>query len=177
MADAFGLPFISISAVLGGVKDIRDAVEKATANRERTGRSTVVFVDEVHRFSKSQQDAFLPHVESGLFTFIGATTENPSFEVISALLSRSTVYVLESLKDEDLKELLERALEREYTGLKVNEEAEKILIGLSTALLRLRPLPPRLMVAVFIIATPVSCFFYLLLPIFDGGDLIVNGIQ
>ena len=131
MADAFGLPFISISAVLGGVKDIRDAVEKATANRERTGRSTVVFVDEVHRFSKSQQDAFLPHVESGLFTFIGATTENPSFEVISALLSRSTVYVLESLKDEDLKELLERALEREYTGLKVNEEAEKILIGLA----------------------------------------------
>lgn len=103
MADAFGLPFISISAVLGGVKDIRDAVEKATANREKTGRSTVVFVDEVHRFSKSQQDAFLPHVESGLFTFIGATTENPSFEVISALLSRSTVYVLESLKEEDLK--------------------------------------------------------------------------
>ena len=131
MADAFGLPFISISAVLGGVKDIRDAVEKATANRERTGRSTVVFVDEVHRFSKSQQDAFLPHVESGLFTFIGATTENPSFEVISALLSRSTVYVLESLKDEDLKELLERALEREYPSLKVNEEAEKILIGLA----------------------------------------------
>lgn len=131
MADAFGLPFISISAVLGGVKDIRDAVEKATANREKTGRSTVVFVDEVHRFSKSQQDAFLPHVESGLFTFIGATTENPSFEVISALLSRSTVYVLESLKEEDLKELLHRALEREYPGLKVNEEAEKILIGLA----------------------------------------------
>ncbi len=89
------------------------------------------FVDEVHRFSKSQQDAFLPHVESGLFTFIGATTENPSFEVISALLSRSTVYVLESLKEEDLKELLHRALEREYLGLKVNEEAEKILIGLA----------------------------------------------
>ena len=131
MADAFGLPFISISAVLGGVKDIRDAVEKATANREKTGRSTVVFVDEVHRFSKSQQDAFLPHVESGLFTFIGATTENPSFEVISALLSRSTVYVLESLKEEDLEELLHRALEREYLGLKVNEEAEKILIGLA----------------------------------------------
>lgn len=131
MADAFGLPFISISAVLGGVKDIRDAVEKATANREKTGRSTVVFVDEVHRFSKSQQDAFLPHVESGLFTFIGATTENPSFEVISALLSRSTVYVLESLKEEDLEGLLHRALEREYPGLKVNEEAEKILIGLA----------------------------------------------
>ncbi|WP_301093541.1 AAA family ATPase, partial [Turicimonas muris] len=89
MADAFHLPFISISAVLGGVKDIRDAVEKATKYREATGKSTVVFVDEVHRFSKSQQDAFLPHVESGLFTFIGATTENPSFEVISALLSRS----------------------------------------------------------------------------------------
>ena len=102
MANAFDLPFISISAVLGGVKDIRDAVEKATENRQKTGRSTVVFVDEVHRFSKSQQDAFLPHVESGLFTFIGATTENPSFEVISALLSRSSVYVLESLKEYDL---------------------------------------------------------------------------
>lgn len=131
MANAFGLPFISISAVLGGVKDIRDAVEQATANRQKTGRSTVVFVDEVHRFSKSQQDAFLPHVESGLFTFIGATTENPSFEVISALLSRSTVYVLESLKEEDLKELLERALNKEYSGLKITDEAEKILVGLA----------------------------------------------
>ena len=131
MADAFHLPFISISAVLGGVKDIRDAVEKATENRNRTGRSTVVFVDEVHRFSKSQQDAFLPHVESGLFTFIGATTENPSFEVISALLSRSTVYVLESLKEEDLLNLLNRALEQEYPTLKISDEARTILVGLA----------------------------------------------
>ena len=131
MANAFDLPFISISAVLGGVKDIRDAVEKATENRQKTGRSTVVFVDEVHRFSKSQQDAFLPHVESGLFTFIGATTENPSFEVISALLSRSSVYVLESLKEDDLLELLDRALKREYPTLTVTDEAKKILTGLA----------------------------------------------
>jgi putative ATPase len=90
------------------VKDIREAVERAQAMRA-SGRGTVVFVDEVHRFNKAQQDAFLPHVESGLFTFIGATTENPSFEVNSALLSRSTVHVLKSLTDDDLAELLQRA--------------------------------------------------------------------
>ena len=94
MADAFDLPFIAISAVLSGVKDIREAVEQAQRQMATSGRPTVVFVDEVHRFNKSQQDAFLPHVESGLFIFIGATTENPSFEVNSALLSRSAVYVL-----------------------------------------------------------------------------------
>ncbi len=131
MADAFHLPFISISAVLGGVKDIRDAVEKATKYREETGKSTVVFVDEVHRFSKSQQDAFLPHVESGLFTFIGATTENPSFEVISALLSRSNVYVLESLSHEDLQQLLDRAMKQEFSDLKISDEAKEILFGLA----------------------------------------------
>ncbi len=131
MADAFHLPFISISAVLGGVKDIRDAVEKATHYREATGKSTVVFVDEVHRFSKSQQDAFLPHVESGLFTFIGATTENPSFEVISALLSRSNVYVLESLSKEDLGELLVRANRQEFPDLVIEEKAKDILFGLA----------------------------------------------
>lgn len=131
MADAFHLPFIAISAVLGGVKDIREAVEIATRNREETGNSTVVFVDEVHRFSKSQQDAFLPHVESGLFTFIGATTENPSFEVNSALLSRSTVYVLESLKKEDLLELLDRALTTFYQGLNFDNEAREILVNLA----------------------------------------------
>ena len=98
MANAFGLEFIAISAVLGGVKDIRDAVERAQGNRARTGQPTVVFVDEVHRFNKAQQDAFLPHVESGLFVFIGATTENPSFEVIGALLSRAAVYVLQPLQ-------------------------------------------------------------------------------
>jgi putative ATPase len=108
MADAFDAQFIAMSAVLGGVKDIRDAVERAQAART-SGRATVVFVDEVHRFNKSQQDAFLPHVESGLFTFIGATTENPSFEVNSALLSRATVHVLKPLDDDDLETLLDRA--------------------------------------------------------------------
>ena len=112
MADAFDAQFISISAVLGGVKDIRDAVEKAQAalNGLQPQR-TIVFVDEVHRFNKSQQDAFLPHVESGLFTFIGATTENPSFEVNSALLSRAAVYVLQALNEEDLQQIVKRALD------------------------------------------------------------------
>jgi len=110
MADAFDAQFISISAVLGGVKDIREAVEQAQAalNGLQPQR-TIVFVDEVHRFNKSQQDAFLPHVESGLFTFIGATTENPSFEVNSALLSRAAVYVLQALNEEDLKKIVQRA--------------------------------------------------------------------
>jgi putative ATPase len=108
VANAFDAQFIAISAVLGGVKDIRDAVERARALRAM-GRRTVVFVDEVHRFNKAQQDAFLPHVESGLFTFIGATTENPSFEVNSALLSRATVHVLKPLSATDLGELLGRA--------------------------------------------------------------------
>ena len=101
--------FIVLSAVLAGVKDIREAVEVARAARAATGQGTVVFVDEVHRFNKAQQDAFLPHVESGLFTFIGATTENPSFEVNSALLSRATVHVLKALDDADLTALIERA--------------------------------------------------------------------
>ena len=107
MADAFDAQFISISAVLGGVKDIREAVEQAQAARDGLMQQrTIVFVDEVHRFNKSQQDAFLPHVESGLFTFIGATTENPSFEVNSALLSRAAVYVLQPLFEEDLKRIV-----------------------------------------------------------------------
>jgi len=110
MADAFDAQFIVISAVLGGVKDIRDAVERAQLARDGLDpKPTIVFVDEVHRFNKSQQDAFLPHVESGLFTFIGATTENPSFEVNSALLSRAAVYVLQSLGEDDLRELVRRA--------------------------------------------------------------------
>ncbi|MDA7415623.1 replication-associated recombination protein A [Xenophilus arseniciresistens] len=110
MADAFDAQFIAISAVLGGVKDIREAVERATLARDGlTQQQTIVFVDEVHRFNKSQQDAFLPHVESGLFTFIGATTENPSFEVNSALLSRAAVYVLQSLTEDDLKQIVARA--------------------------------------------------------------------
>jgi putative ATPase len=108
VAQAFDAQFIAISAVLGGVKDIREAVERAQA-AQPAGRRTIVFVDEVHRFNKAQQDAFLPHVELGLFTFIGATTENPSFEVNSALLSRATVHVLKALSDADLHALVERA--------------------------------------------------------------------
>ena len=110
MADAFDAQFITISAVLGGIKDIREAVEQALLARDGLEqRRTIVFVDEVHRFNKSQQDAFLPHVESGLFTFIGATTENPSFEVNSALLSRAAVYVLQPLDAENLKQIVARA--------------------------------------------------------------------
>lgn len=108
MADAFDAQFITISAVLGGVKDIREAVEQALIAQAHV-RRTIVFVDEVHRFNKSQQDAFLPHVESGLFTFIGATTENPSFEVNSALLSRAAVYVLQPLSEDDLRQIVQRA--------------------------------------------------------------------
>jgi putative ATPase len=117
MAQAFDAQFITISAVLGGVKDIREAVERAQMAQGTElenasgagGRRTIVFVDEVHRFNKSQQDAFLPHVESGLFTFIGATTENPSFEVISALLSRAAVYVLQPLSEADLEQIVAKA--------------------------------------------------------------------
>jgi len=110
MADAFDAQFLAISAVLGGVKEIREAVELAQAARDGLqAQHTIVFVDEVHRFNKSQQDAFLPHVESGLFTFIGATTENPSFEVNSALLSRAAVYVLQPLSEDDLQALLDKA--------------------------------------------------------------------
>ena len=108
VAQGFDAQFIAISAVLGGVKDIRDAVERAQIARN-SARRTIVCVDEVPRFNKAQQDAFLPHVESGLFTFIGATTENPSFEVNSALLSRATVHVLKTLTEDDLRELLGRA--------------------------------------------------------------------
>ena len=108
VAQGFDAQFIAIPAVLGGVKDIRDAVERAQVAKGNQ-RRTVVFVDEVHRFNKAQQDAFLPHVESGLFIFIGATTENPSFEVNSALLSRATVHVLKSLGEGDLHKLLTRA--------------------------------------------------------------------
>jgi len=110
MADAFDAQFITISAVLGGIKEIREAVDQALNARDGLEqRRTIVFVDEVHRFNKSQQDAFLPHVESGLFTFIGATTENPSFEVNSALLSRAAVYVLQPLDAESLKQIVLKA--------------------------------------------------------------------
>lgn len=123
MANAFDAQFIAISAVLGGVKDIRDAVDKAKIAQSQ-GRKTILFVDEVHRFNKAQQDAFLPYVERGLFTFIGATTENPSFEVNSALLSRARVYVLEAIDEADLKELLTRALAVYNKGLAVSAAEE-----------------------------------------------------
>jgi len=119
--------FIVLSAVLSGVKDIREAVDRARATRT-AGRATVVFVDEVHRFNKAQQDAFLPHVESGLFTFIGATTENPSFEVNSALLSRATVHVLKPLETDDLVELLRRARALLQAG-ELTDPARDRLIG------------------------------------------------
>src|SRR4051812_37731183 len=102
MATAFDAEFIALSAVLSGVKDIKEAVERAKVVLASSGRRTILFVDEVHRFNKAQQDAFLPFVEQGLFTFIGATTENPSFEVNGALLSRASVYVLHSLTEAEL---------------------------------------------------------------------------
>lgn len=108
-AKAFDREFIAISAVLAGVKEIRAAIEQAQESMAQYGRQTILFVDEIHRFNKSQQDALLPYVESGLFTFIGATTENPSFEVNSALLSRAQVYVLTSFSPAELRELFDRA--------------------------------------------------------------------
>jgi putative ATPase len=123
MAKAFDAEFIALSAVLSGVKDIRDAVSRAEQALAASARRTILFVDEVHRFNKAQQDAFLPYVEKGLFTFIGATTENPSFEVNSALLSRATVYVLEPLGAEDLGALIDK------TGIAVDAEARARLIG------------------------------------------------
>jgi len=128
LAAAFDCRFVAISAVLAGVKEIREAVEMARLERDGAHRGTIVFVDEVHRFNKAQQDAFLPHVESGLFTFVGATTENPSFEVNNALLSRASVYVLRRLEDEDLRCLLARAGERCLDHLQVEESAVALLI-------------------------------------------------
>ena len=129
MAKAFDAQFISLSAVFSGVKDIRDAVQAAEAALASSGRATILFVDEVHRFNKAQQDAFLPYVERGLITFIGATTENPSFEVIGALLSRAAVYVLESLSGEDLGELFDRAVVRALSGISFDAQARERLIG------------------------------------------------
>ncbi|MBP6418657.1 MAG: replication-associated recombination protein A, partial [Giesbergeria sp.] len=129
MAEAFDAQFISISAVLGGVKDIRDAVERAEAARSGLlAQQTIVFVDEVHRFNKNQQDAFLPHVESGLFTFIGATTENPSFEVNSALLSRAAVYVLQPLSTADLKQIVALA-QAQQALIAIESEAVERLVA------------------------------------------------
>jgi putative ATPase len=123
MARAFDAEFVALSAVFSGVKDIREAVQAAERELARSGRHTILFVDEVHRFNKGQQDAFLPYVERGLITFVGATTENPSFEVNSALLSRATVYVLHALSTEELGVLLDR------TPVKADEEAKARLVG------------------------------------------------
>jgi len=125
--------FIAISAVLGSVKDIRKAVEEAKLHRQ-LGKQTLLFVDEVHRFNKSQQDAFLPYVEDGTFVFIGATTENPSFEVNNALLSRAKTYVLKSLEKSDLKDVLKRVIDQENQRLKdekitLNQDAEELLVS------------------------------------------------
>jgi putative ATPase len=127
-AYAFDCEFIALSAVLSGVKDIRAAVEQAEQYLAR-GKHTILFIDEIHRFNKSQQDALLPFVESGLVTLIGATTENPSFEVNSALLSRSQVYVLKALTDEEMRQLLKRAQERVLQHLVFDELAVDTLIG------------------------------------------------
>ena len=127
-ANAFNCEFIALSAVLSGVKDIREAMEQAKLFLAQ-GRSTILFVDEIHRFNKSQQDALLPHVESGLFTFIGATTENPSFEVNSALLSRAQVYVLKSLSEDELRLLLQRAQAKALGDLQFDDKAVDTLIG------------------------------------------------
>jgi putative ATPase len=128
MARAFDADFIAVSAVLSGVKDIRDAVARAELTLQQSGRRTILFVDEVHRFNKAQQDAFLPHVERGLLTFIGATTENPSFEVISALLSRAAVYVLQPLAPEELGRLFDRARDAALGGLQFSAAARALLL-------------------------------------------------
>jgi putative ATPase len=127
-AHAFECEFIALSAVFSGVKDIRVAMEQAQQYLSQ-GRHTLLFVDEIHRFNKAQQDALLPHVESGLFTFIGATTENPSFEVNSALLSRAQVYVLKSLSEDELKQLLQRAQAQVMAHLQFDDAAVDTIIG------------------------------------------------
>ncbi len=131
MADAFDAEFIALSAVFSGVKDIKDAVQRAREALASSGRRTILFVDEVHRFNKAQQDAFLPFVEQGLLTFIGATTENPSFEVIGALLSRASVYVLTSLTEAQLGELFDRTVQRAFAGLSFDAQARERAVGLA----------------------------------------------
>ena len=129
MAQAFDAEFIAISAVFSGVKDIRAAVERAELALQQSGRHTILFVDEVHRFNKAQQDAFLPYVERGLVTFIGATTENPSFEVNSALLSRAAVYVLKPLTPAELGELFQRARGKSMNELSFSDESRERLVA------------------------------------------------
>lgn len=128
IANAFTADFIALSAVFAGVKDIREAIAKAELARDQFGRHTILFVDEVHRFNKAQQDAFLPYVEQGLVSFIGATTENPSFEVNSALLSRAQVYVLQPLDAEALGRIFDRARAIELAGIEIEAGARQWLI-------------------------------------------------
>ncbi|ETA84344.1 replication-associated recombination protein A [Eikenella corrodens] len=128
LAQSFNAQFLPVSAVFSGVKDIREAVNKAEITLQQ-GRATILFVDEVHRFNKAQQDAFLPYVESGLLTFIGATTENPSFEVNPALLSRAQVYVLQALSADELAQLTAKVFALpEYRSFSLEEDAQKLLI-------------------------------------------------
>jgi putative ATPase len=127
-ANAFDCQFIALSAVFSGVKDIRAAMEQAEQHLAM-GKHTILFVDEIHRFNKSQQDALLPYAESGLVTLIGATTENPSFEVNSALLSRSQVYVLQSLNEDELKQLVAKAREKVLSHLQIEDAAIDTLVG------------------------------------------------
>lgn len=129
MASAFDADFVPLSAVLSGVKDIREAIAQAESTLQRSGRHTILFVDEVHRFNKSQQDAFLPFVEQGLVTFIGATTENPSFELNNALLSRAQVYVLQSLSEAEMLQLFERAQQTALQGITFDAAARERIIG------------------------------------------------
>jgi putative ATPase len=129
MAQAFEAEFIAISAVLSGVKEIREAVARAEIVLQQSGRRTILFVDEVHRFNKSQQDAFLPFVEQGLITFIGATTENPSFEVNGALLSRAAVYVLQPLTAADLAELVTRGASKSLFLFTLSDSARDSLVA------------------------------------------------
>jgi putative ATPase len=129
MASAFDADFVPLSAVLSGVKDIRDAIAQAEQTLQQSGRHTILFVDEVHRFNKSQQDAFLPFVEQGLVTFIGATTENPSFELNNALLSRAQVYVLQSLSEAEMGQLFERAVQTALPGITFDAAARERIVG------------------------------------------------
>jgi putative ATPase len=131
MAHAFDAQFIALSAVFSGVKDIKEAVRRAEEALATSGKGTILFVDEVHRFNKAQQDAFLPFVERGLLTFVGATTENPSFEVIGALLSRTSMYVLKSLSETELGELFDRAVREVLSGLAFDASARERVIGLA----------------------------------------------
>ena len=147
MAKAFDAEFVALSAVFSGVKDIREAMQAAQNELERSARHTILFVDEVHRFNKAQQDAFLPYVEKGLITFVGATTENPSFEVNSALLSRANVYVLESLSDADLARLFDRGVGRVLPGIAVEAAARERIVGFADGDAR------RLLNAIEILAT------------------------